>query len=274
MINLNTNTKFKCVLYILGNLQFLQTVAELCADLHYYFAEEGSGNPRYSSERNQFWKARCSVRIWPIKGHTEDELWTQVKKFMTGALEMTESEYDGLSILNVRRVRSAPAARVHNEILITMAEPEQRDFVFSRGNRLSQFVKDGKPTAGIRMDVPADLVDTHKLLNDLGYQIKRKFGPNTRKYVKFDSEQETLFLEVRLPDSFNWLRITPEMARGMKQKYDEKELHRLNSISPAARLSAPLSAEQQQRPGRNPRMNGSGGMPHSSWRPSSFDEYA
>ena len=38
VINLNPNTAFKCVLYILGNLQFLQTVAELCVDAHYYFA--------------------------------------------------------------------------------------------------------------------------------------------------------------------------------------------------------------------------------------------
>ena len=36
--NLNTNTAFKCVPHILGYLLFLQTVAELCADAHYYFA--------------------------------------------------------------------------------------------------------------------------------------------------------------------------------------------------------------------------------------------
>ena len=33
MINLNTNTALKCVPHILG---YLQTVAELCADAHYY----------------------------------------------------------------------------------------------------------------------------------------------------------------------------------------------------------------------------------------------
>ena len=38
VINLNMNTTFKCVPHILGSLQFLQTVAELCADAHYYFA--------------------------------------------------------------------------------------------------------------------------------------------------------------------------------------------------------------------------------------------
>ena len=32
VINLNTNSTFKCVPHILGSLQLLQTVAELCAD--------------------------------------------------------------------------------------------------------------------------------------------------------------------------------------------------------------------------------------------------
>ena len=44
----------------------------------------------------------------------------------------------------------------------------------------------------MRMDIPAQLVDTHKLLNDLGYQIKRKFGQKTKKYIKFDSGNEDL----------------------------------------------------------------------------------
>ena len=38
VINLNKDTALKCVPHILGYLQFFQTVAELCADAHYYFA--------------------------------------------------------------------------------------------------------------------------------------------------------------------------------------------------------------------------------------------
>ena len=38
VINLNMNTAFKGRYHILGYLQFLQTVAELCADAYYYFA--------------------------------------------------------------------------------------------------------------------------------------------------------------------------------------------------------------------------------------------
>ena len=38
VINFNMNTTFKCVSPILGNLQLLQTVEELCANAQYYFA--------------------------------------------------------------------------------------------------------------------------------------------------------------------------------------------------------------------------------------------
>ena len=128
---------------------------------------------------------------------------SELEKFMLQALNMSSTEHSETKIESIRRVRSSPAARTHHEALITFGDPEQRDFVFSRGKFLSEYVQDGKPTAGMRMDIPAGLVDTHKLLNDLGYQIKRRFGANTRKYVKFDTNNDNLYLEVRLPESYN-----------------------------------------------------------------------
>ena len=142
-----------------------------------------------------------------------------------------------MNIISIRRVRSSPATKINNEVLVTFGDQDQRDFVFSLGNRLASFNDNGKPTAGMRMDVPATLVDAHKLLNDLGYQIKRRFGEETRKYVKFDSDKENLYLEVRLPGSFNWLRIDTDMAREMKTKYDERELNRIRNTAPPHKLS-------------------------------------
>ena len=52
VINFNTNTAFKCLPHILGNLEFLQTVADLCADAHYYFAHSF----------NFPWGNQCPVR--------------------------------------------------------------------------------------------------------------------------------------------------------------------------------------------------------------------
>ena len=71
VINLNTNTAFKCVPHILGYLQFLQTVAELCADAHYYFAH--SLNSPWGSNASSMcpvrhiltsWATRVGLRLW------------------------------------------------------------------------------------------------------------------------------------------------------------------------------------------------------------------
>ena len=56
VINLNMNTALKCVPHILGSLQLLQTVAELCADAHYYFAHS------FNSPRGSKASSMCSVR--------------------------------------------------------------------------------------------------------------------------------------------------------------------------------------------------------------------
>ena len=63
VINSNTNTAFKCVSHMLGNLQFLQTVAELGADAHYYFAH--SFNSPWGSKASSM----CPVRPrWSFVG--------------------------------------------------------------------------------------------------------------------------------------------------------------------------------------------------------------
>ena len=56
VITLNMNIAFKCVPHILGSLQLLQTVAELCADAHYYFAH--SFNSPWGSKASSM----CPVR--------------------------------------------------------------------------------------------------------------------------------------------------------------------------------------------------------------------
>ena len=65
VINLNTNTAFKCVPHILGNLQLLQTVAELCADAHYYFAH--SLNSHCGSKASSMCPVRRALTPWSTR---------------------------------------------------------------------------------------------------------------------------------------------------------------------------------------------------------------
>ena len=83
VINLNTNTTFKCVPHILGYLQFLQMVAALCANAHYYFAH--SFNSPWGSKASSMCPVRCALTPWatrvgqcinlPNKNLTNQNVW-------------------------------------------------------------------------------------------------------------------------------------------------------------------------------------------------------
>ena len=90
-----------------------------------------------------FQKSRSSIHMWPIPGKNEADLIAEVKKFLTGALRQTVTEFEDFTITSTRRRRSAPATKVHSELLVTFSEPNQRDFVFSKGSNLSEYVRPG-----------------------------------------------------------------------------------------------------------------------------------
>ena len=71
------------------------------------------------------------------------------------------------------------------------------------------------------MDVPPFLLPTFKQLTDHGYDIRRIHGRETKRYVKFDDERLSLILEVRLPSSTKWIRISPEQARTYFEEKDQ-----------------------------------------------------
>ena len=97
---------------------------------------------------------------------------------------------------------------------MTFESSAERDFYNSKVTNLADYRdEDGRPEAGIRMDIPPFLMSTFKILNDHGHEIRNLHGRETKRYVKFDKERMSLILEVRLPQSTQWIRISPEQAR-------------------------------------------------------------
>ena len=122
---------------------------------------------------------------------------------------------------SIVRVRNSPNGSVYKEIIVTFRDPGERDYYFSRARNLAAYrAEDGSPTAGIRIDVPPFLMSSFKLLNDHGHEIRRAHGSETRRYIKFDEDNLSLVLEVRLPGQQKWTRIKPQQAR---QFCDEKD---------------------------------------------------
>ena len=91
-----------------------------------------NGEGRRNEERD-FLEARCSMKMWPVKG-TDDSLEEACRKFPTDVLEIPPDTAENVGIHCVRRVRQARRSRIDDEILfhrgarchpILCAEPEQ-----------------------------------------------------------------------------------------------------------------------------------------------------
>ena len=69
----------------------------------------------------------------------------------------------------------------------------------------------------------------------------KTYGKGTKTYTKFDDDTRSLYLEVKLFPSDNWLRITPAKARelivestskelrDLQKRMQDKDSHRLHS---------------------------------------------
>ena len=175
-------------------------------------------------------RARRSIRVWPIAGRTKSEIERNLTEFLTGALGLTENQ---VADLNIERVERTGLDLVHNELRIVTSSPNARDFLFSKGPKLAAYVdEDRRPTAGFRVDVPDFLGAEWKMLDELGFQIKRDNGPGTRRYVKYDDYNYSLYLEVRLPGSTSWTKISPESATRMRRKRERDDLEKMNGWGP------------------------------------------
>ena len=186
----------------------------------------GPSDPLHGPDMKEsaFLRARRSLRVWPIDGTSRNEMEENFKTFATQALDIPKQFVDGIVIESIKRARTSPGGRTHTEIIVLFAYTSDRDFVLRQAKNLAQYVdKDGLPLAGINLEIPQFLMGTFKLLNDHAYHIKRKHGKSTRKYVKFNDDAMSLFLEIRLPGSDQWIRISPELARKLEAERNENE---------------------------------------------------
>ena len=116
------------------------------------------------------------------------------------------------------------------EACITFREPDDRDFIASRAVNLGDLVdSNGRPKAGIRIDVPGFLMPTFRDLNNYAYNARKTHGKKTRTHIKFDDANSSLILEIRLPSSDNWLRVSPSRARELTTEHTVTELGRLQA---------------------------------------------
>ena len=216
-------------------------------------ALEAAPAPRVTGKRAtlspDYELARRSLRAWPISGGSDQDLWGNAGEFIHELLKVPYDEVNQDDITEVRRPADpfVPDGVV-DEAVIVFRDEKIRDLVMSHSVNLAGSIDGrGKPTAGTRLELPLELRDTFRLLSRFGTRLRARHGNGTKRHVKFDDFEGSLYVNIKLPGDKSWTRISPEMARvdlerSMKEE-NTKNQNRLASKllpGPRERLNLPM----------------------------------
>ena len=206
----------------------------------------------------EYLTARRSVRLWPVEGHNDDELWEGVGEFLHGTLAINETDVCQEDIETITRVIGGNGHTEKNEVMVRNFDKLKRDLVVSSSPNLAKEVdRDGKPTAGIRFEIPSELTDTFRLLHRFGTRLRARHGVGTKRHIKFDDFCGSLYANIKLPGDSSWTRVTPDMARedlcaSMREEneHTQKRLAAKLVPGPRERLGRPVGDSRALHPMR------------------------
>ena len=155
----------------------------------------------------RYWKARCSLRLWPIRGEGED-LRIELQKFLTHRLRLGEDVIADTGNCSIRKIPSSKKnTKIEHEVTVEFPSVELRDVVRGAAYNLA-----GQDEAGIRLEIPHHLMSDFQALNSASYRIKSKFR-DCKRNVKFDDSCSGLVLDFKTDAASNWRKLRPEQAR-------------------------------------------------------------
>ena len=160
-------------------------------------------------------QARRSIRLWPINQSSEDSMGG-VGEFIHAALNIHEDDVGQEDIESITPVPNPkfPAGNLTKEVVVTFFCHRKRDVLMSGvSNLASRTDRSGKPTAGVRPEIPTELEDTFRLLARFGTRMRARHGEGTRRHIKFDDITASLYTNIKLPGDEAWSKVTADMAR-------------------------------------------------------------
>lgn len=170
-----------------------------------------------STRDMRFWKARKSLRIWPIPGNGE-QMMSALLHFLVEKLRLGEDVLADAEDSQIRRVPRAPASKIVDEVVVEFPTVDLRDVVRGSAYNLA-----GHPDAGIRLEIAHHLMPNFKALSRTSYQLKQRY-PKCKRNIKYDDERSDLVLEFKTDDGSTWKRLRPDQARAMVESNDREEL--------------------------------------------------
>lgn len=125
------------------------------------------------------------------------------------------------------------------EVIVRFKHNKDRDTVLGSVGKLSDCINEqGRPTAGVRIQVLAHLQASFRSLFKYGQMLRARYGQGTRRHIKFDDTNQSLFLNAKLPGDESWSQVSLDVARrGLKAREvltDEEMERRLDITGPLA----------------------------------------
>ena len=200
-------------------------------------------------KEEQYLLARRTILLWPVD--LTAVAGNAVRGFMETVLEMPSTTTKSLNIERVDKVEQARRSKITNEVRVVFASSRERDIVQSFATNLAK----SQGAAGVRMEIPEHLKGLFKLFEAHGAYLNRNF-PGTKRSIKYDDPAQSMCMDVRLPSSDNWHRISGiEMRqiahrqanskkKNQQQGTDDQERTKIFSLGAGAEV--PVVSEEEE----------------------------
>ena len=155
--------------------------------------------------REDFWRCRRSLRLWPIEGASRDSLDWYLTERLGLSRRFVEEEMGEVEIKQHRD----PKLKYKDETMVLFEVKEVRNAVKAQASNLANH----RDKVGMRLEVPNHLQKEFKLLMNTDFDLKRKHK-DMKRNVKFDEDEMNMFMDVQLRKDGAWNRIKPDQAKG------------------------------------------------------------
>ena len=166
-------------------------------------------------DTRQYWRSRRSSRFFPVAGVTEEDLRRELQSFFDTKLNMPTGDVPNEDIEQVRRVRLRRERQNVGEVIVLFSNLEVRDRIFSYARNLAAYRdSEGRPTAGIRFDIPDHLTGVHRTLLQYGHALWVKHGknPEFKRNVRHDDVELSYCLDFKFPHKSSWVTVSYQRA--------------------------------------------------------------
>ena len=192
----------------------------------------------------QYNLARRTLRLWPVDGVTEELIMTETLRFIRQKLKVDTADCRDVDVIRARRTRQPRRAPTQHEVAVVFLDKHVRDVVASHGKNLACFTDEkGASTAGVRLEYPGFLGRDFRDLDWYGREMRQRHGKGTRRNIKFNDDDNTLYLDICLPGDDFWHRIPHVEARDYRQRI-QAERSRKSRISLEGPTREPTNANR------------------------------